>query len=153
MSEKPTFAQTINPQTRVQAETSIRQVFWVFVLMILSLASKALTSLWIVLQVGVDEIGQIPGTNLTSFSGLISALLVDVVILSVAVILFKWKKSFVAAGVILAIAAWRLINLMMAYFVYDVSSLKVTTVLLAIIYVAAAIIGVIATYRFKKLDL
>ena len=152
MSDKPTFAQMINPQTRMHAETSIKQVFWVFVLMIFSLGSKTLASLWIVLQVGIDEIGQIPGTDITSFSGIAGALLVDVVILSAAVILFKWKKSFVAAGVILVIAAWRLINVMMAYFVYDVTSLKVTTVLLPIIYVAAAIVGVIATYRLKKLN-
>jgi hypothetical protein len=152
MSEGSNFAQTINPQTQEHAETSIKQVFWVFVLMIFSLASKVLMSLWIVLQVGIDEIGQIPGTDITSFSGLIGALLVDVVILSTAIILFRWKKSFVAAGVILVIAAWRLINVMMAYFVYDITSLKVTTVLLPIIYVAAAIIGVIATYRLKKLN-
>lgn len=152
MSAKPSLAQMINPETREHAETSIKLVFWLFVLMLFSLASKALTSLWLVLQ-GVDYFGAIPITNVTSFSGLIGPLFVDVIILSTAIVFFRWKKSFAAAGVVLAIAVWRLVNVMMAYFVYDVTSLKITTVLLAIIHVAAAIVGVIATYRLKKLKL
>ncbi|WP_146159724.1 hypothetical protein [Rhodovulum imhoffii] len=149
---KTTFSEIINPKTKIQAETAIKQVFWIFILMIFSSAFKAATSLWIVFQTGIDEIGQIPGTSLSSFSDIIVALAIDMIILIVAVIFFRWKKSFIAAFVILALAAWRLINVMMAYFVYDVTSLKITTVLLTIIYVAAAIIGVLATYRLKSLN-
>lgn len=152
MSDKTTFAQTINPKTSAQAEVAVKHVFWVFILMIFSLASKAATSLWIVFQAGIDEIGKTPGTSLSSFSDIIGALAVDVIILTGAVIFFRWKKSLVAALVILALAAWRLLNVMMAYFVYDVAYLKITAFLLPPIYVAAAIIGVLATYRLKRLS-
>lgn len=152
MSTKISFFDTINPKTAPEIKNTIKQIFWMFILMVLSLAFRIGTSLWIVMQTGIDDVGSLPGTYITSFSGLASALLVDFAILVVAIIFFRWKKSTIAAGVILVIALWKLYNVFDAYFISEVGSIRITSIILPFIYTACAIIGLIATSRWKKLQ-
>lgn len=147
---KFTFLETINPKTAPQIEYCIKQVFWIFVLMAFSRVFKSSTLIWIVLKTGIDEIGEIPGTDVSSLSEIAVLLIVDFIILTIAIIFFRWKKSLIAAVIILLIALGTVYNIGEAYFIHEFAKIKTTQIILSAFYLIFAVIGVLATYRWRR---
>lgn len=147
----PMLLKFLQLETPEQTESIIKQVFWIYLIMAATVAYNIGLSVWIITQTGIDEIGTIPGTSFTSFSGLAVSGVLDLLVLLVAAFVFRLKKSFSAATVILLIAIVRLYNAVDVYLIQEVATPRMTKFILPALYILAALIGMAATWRWKRL--
>jgi len=146
--QKVSFAKMMNPQTAAEIHEAVKQTTILFVILLVSKMMTAGTSAF--LGHFFQTMENVDTAEFPDFLFLARMILLDVIVLSVAVGYYYFKKSFKAAIVIFIVTLLTLYNYLDAYFLSQSIPLEPIKLILAVCYLTAAFVAVKATYRHSR---